>query len=446
MRGVDGIRLWPFQSEAIQSIQTDFAKGIRRAIVSMPTGTGKTVVIAAMVRIAIASGRRCLIIVPSGELVIQTIKTLGDFGVPAGVVKRDRDEWDAPVVIAQMQTLSRRNRLARIPWDHFSLVLIDECHMSYAPTHRRVMRYMCASWFVGFTATPFRGDKRSLALAGWQSVSFVYPLQRAIQEGYLAQPVPVRITTNTSLVKVEVEKKRHGDEIVNDFRTTSLEQAVNTQERNSLIVRGYLGYGRGERAVAFCVTRRHALDLANAFRAHGISAAMVHFEMPQHQREAVLRAHQAGEIWIVTNVAVLTQGYDDPTLGCIILARPTLSKVLHLQCLGRGLRSVDGRKKQCIVLDVVDACGKHKLAITDEVLDLKRDMQDPTLGVVTAKERNLLLAQLVGRGLDPHLSERVAFSDSLGRTHLAAYLQALGAGRFGQTELCQVLGLVGGNG
>lgn len=438
------ITLWPFQIEAVQAIDHEFAKGIRRTLVSMPTGTGKTIVMCACVHMALQVGSRCMVIVPSTELVEQTVNRLASIGIQAGVIKQGRDEWQYPVVVAQYQTLARRRRLARIPPELFRFVLIDEAHMSYAPSIRRIMRYMCTAWFIGFTATPFRGDKKSLALANWGSVAYVYSLDEAIKDGYLAKPTIVKVKTTVSLDDVGTQKVRKEGDIVEDFRARALEKVVNTESRNRQIVQAFMARCDGQRAVAFCATRRHALDLANMFRAYGVPAGMVHYEMDPSARKGVLDAHKSGALTIVTNVSVLSQGYDDPELECVIMARPTLSKPLFVQCVGRGLRGgwrLNPSKQFCTVLDVVDTCSRHRLAVTDEVFDLQHDMADVSLGIVTAKERLRLFKKMVDNGLPQNLVERVAYSDGLTRDHLSAYMSAVGSGELGDSELRQILGL-----
>jgi superfamily II DNA or RNA helicase len=443
------IELWPFQIEAVQAVHKEFATGIRRTLVSMPTGTGKTIVICACVQMALQAGNRCLVVVPSTELVDQTVEKLARIGIHSGVVKQNRDEWQHPVVIAQYQTLARRKRLARIPPDWFRFVMIDEAHMSYSPSIRRIMRYMCTAWFIGFTATPFRGDRKSLALANWGSVAYVYTLDKAVEDGYLAKPIIVRISTNVNLDTVAVSKVPREGGLVEDFRSSSLEKAINTPERNLRIARAFMSECGHVRAIAFCVTRKHALDLANSMRSIGIAAGMVHYEMDPSLRRAALDAHKAGRLQVLTNVSVLSQGYDDNGIGCVIMARPTLSKTLFVQCVGRGLRGgwrLDPDKRSCTILDVVDSCSRHKLAVTNEVFDLKHDMADVSLGIVTSKERLGLYSGMVKLGLEPSLVERVAYSDSLTRSHLTAYSSALAGGRLSNVELRQILGLGGARG
>jgi superfamily II DNA or RNA helicase len=433
--------LWPFQSEALLAINAEFAKGMRRTLVSMPTGTGKTIVLCACVVMALRAGTRCLIIVPTAELVGQTVEKLQNIGIFPGVVKQDRDEWDYPVVVAQFQTLARPQRITRIPPDMFKFILIDEAHQSFAPSFKRIMRYFCTSWFVGFTATPFRGDKNSLALANWHSVAYVYPIDRAIREGWLAKPRVVKVSTRVNLDGIPVDMKQESFGIVQDFRARELEKIVDTPERNEAIVAAFAALKLKERAIAFCVTRRHALDLANTFRAFGIPAGMIHYQSPPAERAAILSAHQRGELSVVTNVSVLSQGYDDPGLGAVIMARPTLSKVVFVQCIGRGLRRLDPSKEYCTILDVVDVCSRHRIAITDEVLDLQHDLSDPSLGIVTAQERGLLLEQIRNCGVSQELAERVAYSDALTRAHYEAYKKAAKSGGISTPVVAQILGL-----
>jgi superfamily II DNA or RNA helicase len=226
----------------------------------------------------------------------------------------------------------------------------------------------------------------------------VYPITRAIEDGYLVKPNAFRILTDLDLDKVKLARK-NGE---TDFQSEELQSVINTPGRNSTIVDAYLRRALGVRAVAFCVGVQHAYDLANAFRKVGVEAHAIHGELPLDERRDLLGRHQRGEFPVITNCAVLTHGYDDPGLGCVIMARPTQSKTLYVQCLGRGLR-IAPNKAECIVLDIVDCTKNHKLLIADEILQLQQEMSgeqeateprgqiraglEPGLGVGQGKEQ-----------------------------------------------------------
>ena len=372
----------PYQVEAIDAVDKQFRQGVRRTIVSMPTGTGKTVLLVFLTHMAIQAGHRVLILVHTEELIKQTYETLATVGILPGVVKCEFDEFDRPVVIGQVQTVSRKARLGRIPKGWFDFVIVDECHLANAQSWQRVLRHFGQAWMVGLTATPFRGDKDSLAwahfagmkYANWQSIAYVYDIKRAIREGHLAQPVVHEVLTGVNLDKVIVRTPHEGG--VADFSSKGLESAIDTPARNQAIVDAWLRIAPGIRTVAFCVTQKHALNLTNTFRRNGVESYRVRHGMGDAQRNAVIANHKAGRFDVLTNCTMLTHGYDDQTLGCVIMARPTLSKPLFMQCVGRGMRPKEGMR--CLVLAAVDTCTQHKIAIAHEVMELEGDMAQQT--------------------------------------------------------------------
>lgn len=361
------ISLRPYQSEAICAVRADWAKGLHRTIVSMPVGTGKTWIYVFVSHAARARGLRSIVIVNRDELVRQSVEKLGRVGVSAGIVKASCNEWRRDVVVASVQSLQSAWRLAAIPTHRFQMVVVDECHYANAPSYQRVLLRFSSAWMLGMTATPFRGDSASLALAGWEAVSFNYPIAKAVEDGWLVEPTIEKLETSTDLSEVGVHRNPETQEL--DFRPGSLAKAVDTHARNLAIVGAYKEKLKGRRTLAFTANVVHAVSLANAFRREGIRAEVVHGAMSLSRRRALIADHQRGLYPVLTNCNVLTHGYDDPRIDAIILARPTKSKVLYLQSVGRGLRPSPG-KKDCVVLDVVDASEEHDFAITAELAGL----------------------------------------------------------------------------
>ncbi len=369
----------PYQQEALAAVDKQFRLGVKRTIVSMPTGTGKTIVLVFLAHMALSQGHRVLILTHSEEIIKQTYKKLAQVGILPGVVKCEFDEFDRPCVIAQIQTLSRKERLRRLPKGSFDFIIVDEAHLANAGTWQRVLRYFGHSWMVGLTATPFRGDKDSLAwahfaglkYANWQSVAYVYEIQRALREGWLARPLVHEVSTGIDLDEVGVRVPKEGG--VADFSTKALEGKIDTPERNQAIVEAWIRVCPGVRTVGFCVSQQHALNLTNTFRRNGVESYRIRYGMGDAQRNAILGNHKAGRFPVLTNCAILTHGYDDKALGCVIMARPTLSKTLFMQMAGRGMRPMAG-KDRCHLLAAVDSCTKHKIAIVREVMQLEEEM------------------------------------------------------------------------
>jgi superfamily II DNA or RNA helicase len=363
------ISLRTYQSEALAAARADWSSGAERIIVSMPTGSGKTILFLFLIHGAHENGHRCIVLVNSDVLVHQTVQKLGRVGIAAGVIKAKYNEWSRPVVVASVQTLSRKERLQYVPPGRFGLCIVDECHYANSASYQRTLRHLRAKYVLGVTATAFRGDNQSLADAGWERVSYAYSLEDAVRDGYLVSPNIRRVDTGIALIK-SAKSTSYGER---DFSSKSLSKCVNTDERNEQIVGAYRDQIPGSKCIAFCVDVEHAWALANAFRKRGVKAQMIYGMTPKPQRRELLEAHQQGAFDVLTNCNVLTHGYDDPSLQGIIMARPTLSKVLYMQSVGRGLRPHEG-KECCELLDVVDVSRTHEIAVNAEIMGLQREM------------------------------------------------------------------------
>lgn len=370
---MDVLELRQYQRECFEAVQNSYRKGFRRVLVSAPTGTGKTVIFSVIGKSVLAKGNKCLVLVNTDELVNQTVEKFAAIGVPAGVVKCERNEWDEGLVVASIQTLSRKNRLAQIPASEFKLIIIDECHYSMAASYQRVMEHFKDAYMLGLSATLFRGDRVSLAKAGWQYISYVYTIKQAIEDKFLVPPVAYKIETATDVSAVRVKAS-------GDFDETGLSKTVNTVERNDTIVDAWLERAVGRQTIAFCCDVAHSFDLANAFRKRNVDARVIWGDMQLDARRETLRLHKAGAFPIVCNCAVLTHGYDDPGVSCVMMCRPTQSKVLAVQCIGRGLRPSPG-KVDCLVLDFVDMSTKHKLVTTADIAELQTELARRRIGV-----------------------------------------------------------------
>jgi superfamily II DNA or RNA helicase len=353
--------------------------GDKRVLVSMPTGCGKTWVFVFMAYAVKENGLRTVILENTDELVRQTVEKLERVGVYPGVIQGTKNEWTKDVVVASIQTLSKASRLYNLPPNHFGFIIVDECHYANAPSYQRVLNYFKDAWMLGVTATPFRGDKKSLAGAGWDAVANVYPLQKAIEEGWLA---PVRF----EVVRTNVELKGVGSSGATltsekDFNAKALEKIIDTPERNQRIVDAALEHlvrrdgtyqTHFRRTIAFCAGVQHSVNLANAFRSRGVEAFAIYGSLKVKARRILIKGHKKGLFPVLCNCNILTHGYDDPSVSGLIMARPTKSKVMYMQQLGRGLRiDDDDAGEDCVVLDVVDVASKHNMAIGKELVELE---------------------------------------------------------------------------
>lgn len=335
------------------------------------TVTHNTALFSTLARDVGETGGVTLILVHRDELVQQTLKTCRRFWPEhyAAVVQGSRDEWDqrdlytgrtADLVVASVQSLGEK-RLARMPRGLFRLVVADEAHHAVAPSWARVLDHFTPRFTLGVTATPGRLDGKGLAERFGERPLYSYSLYQAIKDGRLVNVTPLGIETRLDLDDV-------GTGGSGDFAQKQLAGKVNTPERNRIVLQSYLQHARGRRAIGFSVDVQHARDLAALFEEHGVRSCVVHGALPAGERRQLLEDFAAGAYSVAWNCEVLTEGFDDPAVSALLMARPTKSQSLYIQCVGRGLRLAPG-KVDCLVLDFTDNCRRHKLVTSLDLLD-----------------------------------------------------------------------------
>lgn len=358
MLDVSDFRLRPYQQDAVNAVFEAYSRGVRRQLISMATGLGKTIVFSEVIR---RRGGTALVIAHRDELVRQAVDKIR-LVIPdgqIGVVKALEDEYSAPIVVASVQSLHEQ-RLKRWEPGRFRTLVVDEAHHSAAPSYRRVIEYLQSDLLLGVTATPYRGDK--VTLRGiFDEIVFSYGMREGIIEGYLADIEAYRIVTSIDLDDVRTYS--------GDFVEGDLARVVDVPERNKALVEAYLKYAYGAKAIVFAAGVEHAEHLAETFRDVGITAETIFGHTPVEERRAILDRFSRGETKVLCNVAVLTEGFDDPTIEAVILARPTKSLVLYTQMVGRGTRKAPGKEK-FVLIDVVDATRRHKVVTVDELIGL----------------------------------------------------------------------------
>jgi ATP-dependent helicase IRC3 len=357
------ISLRPYQTGALEAIDREEKEGITRPLVVLPTGTGKTVIFSHL--IAQRPGRS-LVLAHRDELIRQTFDKLKMVSpdLEVGIVKAKENNLDAPVVVASVQTLSRPNRLEQIGTD-FTSVTVDEAHHVVAETYNRVLDHLgCLSdggpLTMGFTATPERADKVGLGLV-WRKIVYQKSLLEMITAGYLADLRAVRIALQANLDQVAT---RHGD-----FIESPLEGALLDADAPEHVVEAYQEHAEGRKALLFTPTVRLAYAMRDAFWEAGVKAEALDGTTPLEERRGILHRLHTGETMVLANCAVLTEGFDEPSVDCIIIARPTKSKPLYVQMAGRGTRTYPG-KVDCLLVDVVGVTQRHSIITAEEIFDL----------------------------------------------------------------------------
>ena len=353
-----GHPLRPYQVEAVDSVLRELGD-VRSTLLVLPTGAGKT-----RVATEIASRRkddRILFLAHRDELLVQARARLSrDCGDIVGLDQADRMAGDERLVVASVQTISRQSRLERFRPDRFDLIIVDESHHACAPTYKRVLDYFGKAKICGLTATPDRADEKAMGQI-FDSVAFLYEIEDAIRDGYLCDVICSRVEIaglDLSSVKTTAGDLNQGEL-----------DAIMKVEENLLAVADATMRDAGERkTLVFTTSVDNAKRLAEIMNRHRKDCAMsVDGKTEIDERRRTLARHQNGGCQFLVNCGITTEGYDDPSISCVALARPTKSRALHTQMCGRGLR-IHPDKDNCLLIDFVGNSGRHKLASALDVL------------------------------------------------------------------------------
>lgn len=336
------------QERAIAMLREGFRAGHLRQVLVMPTGAGKTITAATIVRSARERGKVSLFIVDRIALAEQAVETMMRLGLSVSVLRGEDSRIIAghDVIVASIQTLARR----RLP--DAGLLLVDECHVMHK-THAALLERWDAVPCIGLTATPF-----ARGLGRWFSHLVAPTSVRELTETGLLVPV---LPFGPSAPDLEGVATRRGD-----YVQAELAERVNRVELHADIVRTWQRLGESRSTLVFCVDIAHAKAVAEAFEAAGVQAAHVDGYQEADERNASIRAFKAGDLRVLCSVACLAVGFDAPNASCLVLARPTRSLTMHLQQIGRGLRQFEG-KANCVVLDHAGNIERHGLPADIEI-------------------------------------------------------------------------------
>ncbi|WP_030173195.1 DEAD/DEAH box helicase [Streptomyces sp. NRRL S-813] len=357
----------PYQAEAIKALISGWQGPHNRLAVVLPTGAGKTVVFSNLIDELLPqmNGARALVIAHREELIEQAAAKIRAVrpDLRVGVVKAERDEHqDADVIVASIQTLAVERRRKAI--ENIGVVIVDECHHAAAPSYMTVLEHFGA-WrglpVAGFTATMTRADGGLAEV--WQDVVFTLDILEMIEDGYLCDVRGKRVIVDG--LDLDTVKTRAGD-----LQDGQLGQALDDSGACPVVAQAYREHAGDRPGVVFTPTVATAQSMAEAFTATGIPAAAVWGDMSRDDRAAALDRYRAGDVQVLTNCMVLTEGFDAPWTSCAVIARPTKSAGLYCQMAGRALRlSPETGKKDALILDVMGASTRHKLASIVDLTD-----------------------------------------------------------------------------
>lgn len=343
------IHLRDYQEQALETVINEFQNGTNRQLIVLPTGSGKTLVMAA---IAKHFNKRTLILAHREELISQAFDKIKLFwpDVRIGVCMAERDEINQQIVVGSVQSCFRSKRLEKLKKEGLELLMIDESHHVIADSYQFIIQELgfnkgSDKLLIGVTATPHRSDKHGLGDT-FDKIVYSRSISTMIKAGYLNPVSGRKILTNFALRRIQTSN--------GDFSISDLSEAINTPERNAFIAEKIKEYAFDRKGVAFCADVQHCHDLANAFRQHGIKAEAVWGDMSGDDRKRVLYDLKTGQLQFVTSCGILTEGFDEPSISAIVMARPTKSQSLYIQSAGRGLRLWPG-KQDCLILDFTDS-------------------------------------------------------------------------------------------
>lgn len=367
---MSGLQLRDYQIEAVDAVEEAAQRGVRRPLVVLPTGTGKTVVFAELIRRRPGRG----LILAHREELLEQARDKVRLVIPdadVGVVKAERDEHERPIVVASVQTLARERRVRRLGRE-FGTIVVDEAHHAAAASYRRILAQLGGfeqegpAVVLGVTATPERADKVGLDRI-WEEIVYRRDILDMVRLGYLCDLRALRVRLDVDLDEMATR--------AGDYDEGELSDAMARADAPEHAVEAYRRHGEGRKTLVFTPSVELAYEMAGAFSAAGFPAAAVDGAVSADDRAAILARFRAGEIKVLANCALLTEGYDEPGVSCLILARPTKSRPLYMQMVGRGTRRAPD-KTDCLVIDLVGSTQRHDLVTLSGLFGLDPERLD----------------------------------------------------------------------
>lgn len=351
--------LRPYQQECLDVLATC---GVQKPLVALPTGLGKTIIFSELIR---RRPGRALILAHRDELIRQAVDKLKmvapELAEEVGVVKAEQNEGDQRIVVASVQTLSRDKRLAEFLSDAEGIqtVIVDEAHHAPAPSYLRVLEAMeqYGPMIAGFTATPFRADGKDLTDV-FDKVVYRKTLLWGISKRYLCDVRSKQIRLDD--LDLSAVRVRGGD-----YQDGDLGAALELAGAPDAVVAAWLREARGRRTITFLPTVDLAAEVAVKFNQAGVPWGLVTGTDDTEARRSTLAKFSRGELVGVSNCGVLLEGYDEPAVSCVVVARPTKSRGLYQQMIGRGTRLHPSKPDGLLVLDITDGAGAEQVTLAE---------------------------------------------------------------------------------
>lgn len=359
------MQLRPYQEEAVKAIFNEWESGHLHTLLVMATGLGKTVTFADIAQKEVGEGKRVLILAHRGELLDQAADKIGTLtGLKCAVEKAEQTSLSSwrRVTVGSVQSLQRPARLEKFPGNYWDTIIIDEAHHALSDGYQTVIKHFPEARILGVTATPDRGDMRSLSQV-FDSCAYEYGIDKGIRSGYLCPLMAETIPLNIDLSEV---KTQNGDYAVGDLGCALdpyLEQ----------IAQEMVSRCQNRKTVVFLPLIVTSQKFCKLLQEHGLTAAEVNGQ--SEDRAEILHDFEAGKYQVLCNSMLLTEGWDCPSVDCIVVLRPTKVRALYTQMVGRGLRLSPG-KENCLILDFLWHTARHDLVHPAHILAKSAEVAD----------------------------------------------------------------------
>ena len=381
------IELRDYQQEAAENLQKMREDGKTIALLYHATGVGKTITAATDAK---AVGGRTLFLVNALKLASQAKDTFAKVWPEAtlGEYTGSQKDMSQTVIFATVQSISKD--LEKFSPTDFDYLIVDECHHAAANTYQKIFTYFHPKFILGLTATPERSDGEDM-LELFQNVAHKMDLKTAVERGVLVPIRCIRVKTNIDLTDVRINGIK--------YNSQDLESKLFIPERNRLIVDTYLKYVNGKKTVIFCASVDHAAEIAKLLRDSGVKAEAVSGRDRVEVREKILKDYETGSTNVLCACDLLNEGWDSPHTTVLFMARPTMSKTIYLQQLGRGTRRCPG-KEDLLVVDFVDNANMFNMPYSlHRVLDIAK--YQPMTYVLAPENKRKLDQDMLFQGEKP---------------------------------------------
>jgi superfamily II DNA or RNA helicase len=430
------MELRPYQQAARDSIQAEWEKGVRKTLLVLPTGCGKTIVFSKVIEDRVRLGERVLVLAHRGELLDQAADKLGkSTGLKCATEKAEQTSIGSwyRVVVGSVQTMQREKRLKQFAKDFFDTIIVDEAHHCISDGYQYVLQYFDSANVLGVTATPDRGDMRNLGTY-FESLAYEYTLPKAIKEGYLS---PIKAMTIPLQINLSAVGQQAGD-----FKNSDLGTALDPYLES--IAAEMWRVAQDRKIVVFLPLVKTSQKFTRLLNEIGFRAAEVNGE--SQDRAEILADFDAGKYNVLCNSMLLTEGWDCPSVDCVVVLRPTKVRSLYSQMVGRGTRLFPG-KTELLLLDFLWHTERHELchpahliaeseeiaqAMTKQIeeagvpLDLEAVEKQATEDVIAQREEALAKQLEEMKRRKRALVDPLQFEMSIQAEDLSGYVPAFG--------------------